>query len=116
MDHHRVSSMHSWQRSSAESPLASSSPLASPIHPRHVRTGSAGAPGVRKAQTKAAAQRLAQVMSHQPADDEDSEEEDLSVDYKNTPTSIGTIGLAGGRRMPRPQSPKVTWFFFCPGF
>ncbi|XP_043814770.1 coiled-coil domain-containing protein SCD2 isoform X2 [Manihot esculenta] len=106
MDHHRVSSMHSWQRSSAESPLASSSPLASPIHPRHVRTGSAGAPGVRKAQTKAAAQRLAQVMSHQPADDEDSEEEDLSVDYKNTPTSIGTIGLAGGRRMPRPQSPK----------
>ncbi|KAJ9180171.1 hypothetical protein P3X46_008448 [Hevea brasiliensis] len=102
----RMNLMYSRQTSSAES-LQASSPLMSPVHHRHVRTGSAGMPNVRKAQTKAAAQRLAQVMSHQLADDDDSEEDDLSFDYRNNASGIGSIGLAGGKKMPRPQSPRT---------
>jgi hypothetical protein len=65
---------------------------------------------MKKAQTKAAAQRLAQVMSHQTADDDDDDEDDdLSYDYQAS--GIGSIGLAGGRRM-QPRSPMVSWGFF----
>ncbi|XP_048226065.1 coiled-coil domain-containing protein SCD2 isoform X2 [Ricinus communis] len=99
----RMNPVYLRQQSAAESPQGSSSPVMSPLHPRHVRTGSAGMPNMKKAQTKAAAQRLAQVMSHQPPDGDEDEDDDLSYDYSST--GFGSIGLAGGRRMPRPQSP-----------
>ncbi|CAI0384360.1 unnamed protein product [Linum tenue] len=76
------------------------SPLASPIHPRHVRTGSAG---VKKAQTKAAAQRLAQVMSHQRPDDDNEEDDDEPIFAGG---GLGSIGLAGGRKV-QPRSPMT---------
>ncbi|XP_022877385.1 coiled-coil domain-containing protein SCD2-like isoform X3 [Olea europaea var. sylvestris] len=69
--------------------------MASPMH-RHSRTGSSGITNMKRPQnTKAAAQRLAQVMAHQPADD-DEEEDDLMYDYSPPIPSAG-IGLAGGR-------------------
>ncbi|KAL6554323.1 hypothetical protein OROMI_019996 [Orobanche minor] len=72
--------------------------MASPMN-RHIRSGSAGV-SVRKPQnTKAAAQRLAQVMAHQPADDDEEDEDDLLYDFD----SAG-IGLAGGRHA-RTRSP-----------
>ncbi|KAL6570569.1 hypothetical protein OROGR_000119 [Orobanche gracilis] len=72
--------------------------MASPMN-RHIRSGSAGV-SVRKPQnTKAAAQRLAQVMAHQPADDDEEDEDDLLYDFE----SAG-IGLAGGRHA-RTRSP-----------
>ncbi|XWS57848.1 hypothetical protein CRYUN_Cryun09bG0208900 [Craigia yunnanensis] len=81
------------------SPLTSSSPL----H-RHTRSrsnyGSMG--NMRKAQTKAAAQRLAAVMAHQQ-NDEDDDDDDDQLDYNNI-SGKGGIGLAGGRAM-RARSP-----------
>ncbi|CAI9757151.1 unnamed protein product [Fraxinus pennsylvanica] len=69
--------------------------MASPMH-RHSRTVSSGITNMKRPQnTKAAAQRLAQVMAHQPADD-DEEEDDLMYDYSPAIPSAG-IGLAGGR-------------------
>ncbi|KHN04038.1 hypothetical protein glysoja_022724 [Glycine soja] len=55
---------------------------------------------VRRAQnnaTKAAAQRLAQVMSH--TDDDDEDEDDVPLDYSAI-AGGGGIGLGGGRPMP----------------
>lgn len=98
------------QKSTTETPGAPHSPTMSPIHLRHVRTGSTGMSNMKKAQTKAAAQRLAQVMSHQPADDDDDNEDELSFDYNTS--GIGSIGLAGGRRM-RARSPMVMWQIVC---
>lgn len=72
----------------------------------HRRSGSNAGPGAsnaKKAQTKAAAQRLAAVMSNQTGDEEDSDE-DLSFDYNATGT--GSIGLAAGRSHPS-RSPVV---------
>ncbi|KAJ8769751.1 hypothetical protein K2173_005957 [Erythroxylum novogranatense] len=85
------------QKTSAVPPATPSSPVVSPLHPRHVRTGSSGMPNARKAHTKAAAQRLAQVMSHQTPDDDGEEEDDLSYEYN--PTGKGSIGLGGARKM-----------------
>ncbi|XVE90148.1 hypothetical protein DITRI_Ditri20bG0054600 [Diplodiscus trichospermus] len=81
------------------SPLASSSPM----H-RHTRSASSyGNMGnMRKAQTKAAAQRLAAVMAHQQNDEDDDNDND-QIDYNNI-SGKGSIGLAGGRAM-RPCSP-----------
>ncbi|KAK6132092.1 hypothetical protein DH2020_034158 [Rehmannia glutinosa] len=76
--------------------------MASPLH-RHTRSGSTGISSMRKPQnTKAAAQRLAQVMAHQPADDEE-EEDDLLYGYDSAVPTAG-IGLAGGRHS-RNRSP-----------
>ncbi|EYU38200.1 hypothetical protein MIMGU_mgv1a002994mg [Erythranthe guttata] len=70
--------------------------MASPLH-RHTRSSSSGLSNMKKPQNaKAAAQRLAQVMAHQPADDED-EEDDLLYDFAPA-VSSGGIGLAGGRQ------------------
>ncbi|KAK6157448.1 hypothetical protein DH2020_011696 [Rehmannia glutinosa] len=78
--------------------------MASPLH-RHTRSGSTGISSMRKPQnTKAAAQRLAQVMAHQPADDEE-EEDDLLYGYDSAVPTAG-IGLAGGRHS-RNRSPLV---------
>ncbi|KAK6157470.1 hypothetical protein DH2020_011718 [Rehmannia glutinosa] len=76
--------------------------MASPLH-RHTRSGSTGISSMRKPQnTKAAAQRLAQVMAHQPADDEE-EEDDLLYGFDSAVPTAG-IGLAGGRHS-RNRSP-----------
>ncbi|KAF8017924.1 hypothetical protein BT93_H2975 [Corymbia citriodora subsp. variegata] len=86
--------MYARQQSNPGTP-----PGGSPLH-RHARSGSTGY--IKKAQTKAAAQRLAQVMAHQLGDDEE-EDDDLSYEY--TPaSSAGSFGLAGGRA-PRGRSP-----------
>ncbi|PIN07548.1 hypothetical protein CDL12_19884 [Handroanthus impetiginosus] len=76
--------------------------MASPLH-RHTRSGSVGISNMKKPQnTKAAAQRLAQMMAHQPADDKE-EEDDLLYDFDHAGSTAG-IGLAGGRQT-RSRSP-----------
>ncbi|KAK4852020.1 hypothetical protein QYF36_020397 [Acer negundo] len=65
---------------------------------RHVRSGSVGLSNVRKAQTKAAAQRLAAVMSNQTADEEDDDDDRIA-------TGAGVIGFGGAGRAARPRSP-----------
>ncbi|KAK1352026.1 coiled-coil domain-containing protein SCD2-like [Heracleum sosnowskyi] len=76
----------------------------SPMH-RHARSSS----GIsRKPNTKAAAQRLAQVMSNQSGGggDESDEEDDLDLlDYN--PSNASTIGLGAGGRAARPRSPMA---------
>ncbi|CAN7051819.1 unnamed protein product [Brassica oleracea var. botrytis] len=81
----------------------SSPMMTSPLMNRHARTGSNAGPAsnAKKAQTKAAAQRLAAVMSNQTGDDEDSDD-DLSFDYN----AVGSIGLAAGRSHPS-RSPMI---------
>ena len=73
-------------------------PMASPLH-RHARSGSTGLANLKKPQNvaaKAAAQRLAQVMSHQSPDDDEDEEDDLLYDYSPA-GAAPSLGLAGGR-------------------
>ncbi|KAK2637700.1 hypothetical protein Ddye_025495 [Dipteronia dyeriana] len=65
---------------------------------RHVRSGSGGMSNVRKAQTKAAAQRLAAVMSNQTADEEDDDDDLIA-------SGAGVIGFGGAGRAARPRSP-----------
>ncbi|RZB49492.1 Coiled-coil domain-containing protein SCD2 isoform B [Glycine soja] len=95
--------MYDRQNSSPGTPSSPSSPVnvISPLH-RHARAGSTGSAmtNVRRAQnnaTKAAAQRLAQVMSQ--TDDDDEDEDDVPLDYSAIAGS-GGIGLGGGRPMP----------------
>lgn len=103
--------MYDRQQSSSGTPTSPSSPvMMSPLN-RHARAGSTGSAmtNVRRAQnnaTKAAAQRLAQVMSHQMDDDDD--DDDIALDYSAI-SGTGSIGLAGGRAT-RPRSPMVTAF------
>ncbi|GMI79067.1 hypothetical protein like AT4G08630 [Hibiscus trionum] len=84
------------------SPLASASPMQ-----RHARSGSSyGALGnPRKAQTKAAAQRLAAVMSNQQNDDEGDGDDYEQLDHSSF-SSTGSLGLGGGRatRSPSPMA------------
>ncbi|KAI4370288.1 hypothetical protein MLD38_018655 [Melastoma candidum] len=97
----RMRPVYTRQHSNTGTPGTPMSPARSPATQHH-RAGSMG--NAKKAQTKAAAQRLAQVMAHQYADD-DVEDDDLSYDY--TPAgSVGGIGLAGGRGI-RPRSPMT---------
>ncbi|XP_065853784.1 coiled-coil domain-containing protein SCD2-like isoform X2 [Euphorbia lathyris] len=100
----RVNPVVLRQESSMDSPQ-SQSPLMSPLHPHHVRTGSTGVSIAKKPHAKAAAARLAQVMSSQQGDDDEDEEDELALDLSTS--ARGGIGLAGGRRMPRPKSPVV---------
>lgn len=72
---------------------------------RHARSN----PNLKKPNTKAAAQRLAQVMSNQSGGgggDESDEEEDLDL-YDYNPSNVSSIGLGGGGRAARPRSPMV---------
>ncbi|XP_019187701.1 PREDICTED: coiled-coil domain-containing protein SCD2-like isoform X2 [Ipomoea nil] len=99
---HRYAPLKSNQNTSnyeAPSSPGTSSPFL------HHRSGSAS--NARKPQnTKAAAQRLAQVMSNQTAgDDEEEEEEDLLYESASVNLLAG-VGLAGGRstRNPSPMS------------
>ncbi|KAL3537923.1 hypothetical protein ACH5RR_001289, partial [Cinchona calisaya] len=101
----RMRPLYVRQASGSNTPTsnASSSPMNSPLN-RHIRSGSTG--NMRKPQhTKAAAQRLAQVMAHQMADDED-EEDDLLYEYNPSSISAG-VGLAGSRPA-RTRSPMAT--------
>ncbi|KAK7397258.1 hypothetical protein VNO78_18425 [Psophocarpus tetragonolobus] len=100
MDRRRI---YERQNSSTGTPTSPSSPvnMISPLQ-RHSRAGSTGSAmtNVRRAQnnaTKAAAQRLAQVMSQ--TDDDDEDEDDVPLDYSAI-TGSGGIGLGGGRPMP----------------
>ncbi|CAB77988.1 hypothetical protein [Arabidopsis thaliana] len=93
-------------RNKSTEPGTPSSPMmTSPLMHRHTRSGSNAGPAsnAKKAQTKAAAQRLAAVMSNQTGDEEDSDE-DLSFDYNAIGT--GSIGLAAGRSHPS-RSPVI---------
>lgn len=93
-------------RNKSTEPGTPSSPMmTSPLMHRHTRSGSNAGPAsnAKRAQTKAAAQRLAAVMSNQTGDEEDSDE-DLSFDYNASGT--GSIGLAAGRSHPS-RSPVV---------
>ncbi|XP_047152444.1 coiled-coil domain-containing protein SCD2-like [Vigna umbellata] len=100
MDRRRV---YERQNSSSGMPTTPSSPgsTITPVN-RHARTGSTGSAmaGIRRAQntaTKAAAQRLAQVMSQ--TDDDGEDDDDVPLDYSSI-TGAGGIGLGGGRPMP----------------
>ncbi|KAL2345746.1 hypothetical protein Fmac_007031 [Flemingia macrophylla] len=95
--------MYDRQNSSSGTPTTPSSPVntVSPLH-RHARAGSTGSAmtNVRRAQnnaTKAAAQRLAQVMSQ--TEEEEEDDDDVPLDYSSI-TGSGGIGLGGGRPMP----------------
>ncbi|EXB67661.1 hypothetical protein L484_010229 [Morus notabilis] len=96
----RTRQVYAKQNSNTGTPVTPSSPMASPLN-RHTRMGSTtGLANARKAQNaKAAAQRLAHVMAHQAAD-EDDEEDDLLYDYGGT----RSLGLGGGRAI-RSRSP-----------
>ncbi|XP_075659569.1 coiled-coil domain-containing protein SCD2-like [Castanea sativa] len=94
----RMRPVYVRQKSTVGTPGGPSSPMMSPLR-RHARSGSTGVANLKK--QKAAAQRLAQVMAHQQAD-EDDEEDDLFNDYSSV--NVGSIGLAGGRSM-RSRSP-----------
>ncbi|CAO2824357.1 unnamed protein product [Amaranthus hypochondriacus] len=71
----------------------------SPVH-RHARSSSSGLSNMKKPATKAAAQRLAQVMAS-AGDDEDEDEDDLLVDYQ----PVGALGGLGrpARATPSPR-------------
>lgn len=74
---------------------------------RHSRTTPSAS--MKRPQNKEAAQRLAQVMAHQPADEE--EEDDDLYDFDSGIPSTG-IGLAGGRQA-RNRSPLVRSLHTC---
>ncbi|QCD77697.1 hypothetical protein DEO72_LG1g1324 [Vigna unguiculata] len=100
MDRRRV---YERQNSSSGTPTTPSSPgsTVTPVN-RHARAGSTGSAmiGARRAQntaTKAAAQRIAQVMSQ--ADDDGEDDDDVPLDYSSI-SGAGGIGLGGGRPMP----------------
>ncbi|KAE8010108.1 hypothetical protein FH972_006501 [Carpinus fangiana] len=97
----RMRPVYVRQKSAMGTPGAPSSPMLSPLplH-RHTRSGSVGVANLKK--QKAAAQRLAQVMAHQQAD-EGNEDDELFDDYTSG-NGVGSIGLAGGRSM-RARSP-----------
>jgi len=82
--------------------------MMSPLN-RHARAGSTGSAmnNIGRTQnnaTKAAAQRLAQVMSHQTIDEEE-DDDDIALDYSAI-SGTRSIGLGGGRAV-RPRSPVV---------
>ncbi|XP_073126934.1 coiled-coil domain-containing protein SCD2-like [Henckelia pumila] len=75
--------------------------MASPMN-RHGRSSSTGLANMKRPQnTKAAAQRLAQVMAHQPADDEDDDN-----DLYGFEPGISSVGIRlGGGRQTKSHSP-----------
>ncbi|GMP60658.1 hypothetical protein CsSME_00023424 [Camellia sinensis var. sinensis] len=114
----RMRPVYVTQKSSVTTPTGGGGGApASPMR-RHARSGSTGVAAgslKRPHNAKAAAQRLAQVMSNQQGgggggDDDDEEEDDLLYDYSPA-TSSASIGLAGGRSAvarPRPASVRTS--------
>lgn len=86
MDRSRTGSpVHSRQWSATSTSTGSSSPAMSPLHPD-------GVSAVRRTQNvaaKAAAQRLAQVMASQTAEDDD--DDDLGFQFGETPLLLSNI-------------------------
>ncbi|KAL7218417.1 hypothetical protein ACSBR2_011646 [Camellia fascicularis] len=108
----RMRPVYVTQKSSVTTPTGGGGGApASPMR-RHARSGS---PGVaagnlkRPHNAKAAAQRLAQVLSNQKGGggDDDDEEDDLLYD-RSPATSSASIGLAGGRSAVARRRPAVT--------
>ncbi|XP_025663723.2 uncharacterized protein [Arachis hypogaea] len=97
----------SYERQQSSTPTTPTSPSSGTPQNLHARAGSTGSvmANPRRVQniaaTKAAAQRLAQVMSHSTVDVDDEDEEEVSLDYSTL--SVG-IGL-GAARPARPHSP-----------
>ncbi|KAL7239368.1 hypothetical protein ACSBR2_005303 [Camellia fascicularis] len=119
----RMRPVYVTQKSSVTTPTGGgggvpASPMTTSPMRRHARSGSTGVAAgslKRPHNAKAAAQRLAQVMSNQQGgggggDDDDEEEDDLLYDYSPA-TSSASIGLAGGRSAvarPRPASVRTS--------
>lgn len=84
----------------------------SPVH-RHARSSSSGLSNMKKPATKAAAQRLAQVMAS-AGGDEDEDEDDLLVDYQ----PVGALGGLGrpARATPSPRVSNCLMGFIFIGF
>ncbi|KAH7846614.1 hypothetical protein Vadar_016066 [Vaccinium darrowii] len=110
----RMRTGYERQKSTAGGVPTSPMAVQSPLH-RHARSGSTG--NLKKPQNiaaKAAAQRLAQVMSTQSAnDDDDDEDDDLLYDYAPA-TAAPSLGLAGGGRAARPRPASVRTSFDQP--
>ncbi|XP_058222566.1 coiled-coil domain-containing protein SCD2-like isoform X2 [Rhododendron vialii] len=109
----RMRAGYERQKSIGTAGGAPTSPMmVSPLH-RHARSGSTGVKKPQNVAAKAAAQRLAQVMSTQSsADDDEDEEDDLLYDYAPA-TATPSLGLAGGGRAasaarPRPASVRTS--------
>ncbi|KAH7654227.1 Myc-type basic helix-loop-helix (bHLH) domain-containing protein [Dioscorea alata] len=90
--------------SSSAAPAAPSSPMMSPMH-RHIRTASGGGAAVSRRQqnsaTRAAMQRLARVMAHQPSNDAGSSSDE------DDDGPIPVVEHSTPRRSQRSPSPAV---------
>lgn len=98
MEQMRPKSPLYMREKSISSVVDTSSPLTSPAH-RQSRSGPTGLASFKRSQhyaAKAAAQKLAQVMAHQRADDEDDDGDVLSLEHGVT-SSIGLSAGRGGR-------------------
>lgn len=94
-----------YVRQKSTSSASGDSPVESPVR-GHARAGSAGGVSFRRPQNtaaRAAAQRLAQVMSHQTADDEDDDDDSLVM----SPVSVSAGGGCRTGRPARSQSPRA---------
>ncbi|KAM2334305.1 hypothetical protein ACFXTH_011866 [Malus domestica] len=92
MDRRRTDSpvyARQWTSESATTVGGATSPAMSPVRGHHARSSSAsGVSNIKRTQNfaaKAAAQRLAQVMASQTADDDDDEDDDLGFRYSAPP-------------------------------
>ncbi|MED6120770.1 hypothetical protein PIB30_024206 [Stylosanthes scabra] len=102
----------SYDRQQSSTPTTPTSPSSGTPQNLHMRAGSTGSAmaNARRTQniaaTKAAAQRLAQVMSHSTVDVDDEEEEEVSLDYSSLSVGIGGLGTSRpAASAARPRSP-----------
>ncbi|MCL7024302.1 hypothetical protein MKW94_022746 [Papaver nudicaule] len=115
MDRIRTRSPGAYNRQRSGSSTGSSSPSStmSPAHPHahHARSSStvSGMSNIKRTQNvaaKAAAQRLAQVMASQTADNDDDDDDDDDLDFRY-PQSSHTGGGFGSSRPARSPSPAL---------
>ncbi|MED6169239.1 hypothetical protein PIB30_019711 [Stylosanthes scabra] len=101
----------SYDRQQSSTPTTPTSPSSGTPQNLHMRAGSTGSAmaNARRTQniaaTKAAAQRLAQVMSHSTVDVDDEEEEEVSLDYSSLSVGIGLGTSRPAAAAARPRSP-----------
>ena len=120
MDRRRTGSpVYGRQWSGGSSSTGSSSPAMSPAHPHsRLASGAGGVSTIKRSQNvaaKAAAQRLAQVMASQTADDDD-DDDDLGFRYSAPPppapssyaSSINSNHSISSARATRSPSPAVS--------
>ena len=121
MDRRRARSPVYGRQWSGGSSSAGSSPSMSPAHPQsRLGSGAGGVSTIKRSQNiaaKAAAQRLAQVMASQTADDyEEEEDDDLGFRYSAPPppvpssyaSSINSNNSISSARVTRSPSPAVS--------